>query len=642
MLMRFSRILERPSNRRCHSINGLRTSRLLSFFLLFLALTYTTSTAGEHGTDDTVLPVHGIAMYGEPALPADFTHLPYANPDAPQGGSITYGVVGTFDSLNPFVLASMRSTARGLWDPQYGHLYFQSLMQRSYDEPFTVYGLLAESVRMPDDRSWIEFSINPNARWHDGAKVRPEDVIFTFELLRDKGRPPFSTRMNRIERIEKTGPQQVKFTFNDQSNREFPLIVAGFTPVLPAHAIDPETFDSSTLDPIPGSGPYRIAEIDPGKRIRFAKDENYWGAKLPVQKGLFNFEEIEIEYFRQDATLFEAFKKGIVEVYEEGDPAKWERAYDFPAVVNAEVKKAEIVGRDPAAMSGFVFNTRRAIFADPAIREALVMAFDFETLNKNLFFNAYERTQSYWHGSELASTGKPADARERELLAPFPNAVKPEILEGKWQLPQTSGNGLDRKVLRSVMKQLLDAGLKRDGRRIVSPDGSPFSFEIMTRNTEEEKIALALSGTLEKLGIAITIRSVDDAQYQKRLQTWDYDMVIARYSASLSPGIEQIWRWGSRSRDAEGTFNYAGVSEPVIDRLIEELVAARDRDAFVSAVRALDRVLLSGFYLIPLYHVKADWIAHWASLEYPEYTPLYGNRFPVWWRSEETPSGAAN
>ncbi len=609
-----------------------RTAMTVMFFFTISLFLTPASIVNAFATNvDMVQPRHAIAMYGDPAEPEGFNHFRYANPDAPEGGSITYGVVGSFDSLNPFILKSMRSTARGLWDPQFGHLYFQSLMQRSYDEPFTLYGLLAESVAMPEDRSWMEFTLNPDAKWHDGKPVIPEDVIFTYELLAEKGRPPFSTRMKRIESIEKTGNRKVRFTFNQDSNREFPLIVAGFTPVLPSHAINRENFDASTLEAVVGSGPYRIASIDAGKRIVYEKDAGYWGKVLPVARGLFNFDVVEIEYFRQETTLFEAFKKGIVDVYMEGDPAKWKRAYDFPAVTDGEIVKAEIESGAPPSMSGFVFNTRRPVFSNRDVRRALVSAFDFETLNKNLFFGAYERTESYWDGSELSSIGRPASEMERDLLANFIDDVDTDKLSGEWHLPVTDGTGLDRTILRKVMKQLLSSGMKRENGSLIQADGTPFSFEIMTRNAEEEKIALAFKGTLDRLGISISIRSVDDAQYQKRLQTFDYDMVIARYSASLSPGIEQVWRWGSRSKDVEGSFNYAGVSDAAIDHLIEEMVASHERDRFIAAVRALDRVLLSGQYLIPLYHVPADWIAHRAYLEYPDTPPLYGNRFPVWW-----------
>jgi peptide/nickel transport system substrate-binding protein len=583
--------------------------------------------AGPPGTG----PKHGIAMYGDPAESPDFTHLSYANPDAPQTGRISYGVVGNYDSLNPFVLNSMRTTARGMWDPEYGQLVFESLMTRSKDEPFTLYGLLAESAEMPEDRSWIEFTLNKDAKWQDGKPVTPEDVIFTYELLTEKGRPPFSSRTKRIASIDKTGDRKVRFTFNETSNREYPLIIAGFTPVLPKHAIDVATFDQSSLTPMLGSGPYKVKTVDPGKKIVYEKDPNYWGKNLPVNKGMLNFNEIGVEYFLQQTSLFEAFKKGLVDVYTEGDPAKWQRAYDFDAVTSGKVIKQEFVSGDPANMTGFVFNTRRPIFANRAIREALSLAFDFETINKNLFFDAYKRTESFWQGSELSAIGVPANDIEKALLAGYPDAVQPDIIDGSWRMPVTDGSGADRKILREVLKRLQDAGVKRDGSTLVLPDGTPFQFEIMTRDQSEEKIALSFQQTLQKLGINLTIRTVDDAQYQKRLQTFDYDMIIATYSASLSPGIEQTGRWGTEAKTTEGSFNYAGVSDPAVDHLMTKLVEARGRDDFIASVRALDRVLLSGHYVIPLYHLGSQRVAYWSRLGHPEKTALYGNQLPTWW-----------
>lgn len=598
----------------------------VSAFLL-LALNLTNAITKAQASS----PSHAIAMYGQPAQPADYTHLSFTNPDAPQGGRMSYGVVGTFDSVNPFILKSIRTTSRGMWDPQYGHLYFQSLMMRSKDEPFTLYGLLAEKAEMADDRSWIEFTLNPKARWHDGTPVTPEDVIFTYKLLTEKARPPFSSRTKRIKSIEKTGDLKVKFTFNEKSNREYPLIIAGFTPVLPKHAINVETFADSTLTPLMGSGPYKVKSLEAGKQIVYEKDPNYWGKDLPVMKGLFNFDEIAIEYFRQQTTLFEAFKKGIIDVYSEGDPSKWQRAYDFPAVKSGDVIKGEFSSGDPANMSGFVFNTRRAVFADRKVRQAIAMAFDFETLNKNLFFNAYTRTESFWQNSELSAIGRPASEKEKALLKDYPDAVQPDILAGTWHPPVTAGRGPDRKILRSVLKRLTKLGYKRQGAILTDQSGNPLSFEIMTRNVSEEKIALSFQNTLQKLGIELKVRSVDDAQYQQRLNTFDYDMIIGNYSASLSPGIEQTWRWGSEAKTIEGSFNFAGASQPAIDHLIEAMVASRKREDFIAAVRALDRVLLSGHYVIPLYHLSKQWVAYRSYLGHPDKPALYGNQLPAWW-----------
>jgi peptide/nickel transport system substrate-binding protein len=577
---------------------------------------------------------HGIAMLGEPALPADFSHLPYANPDAPQGGTIRYGVVGTFDSLNPFILNSMRTTARGMWDPEYGRLIFESLMVRSADEPFTLYGLLAQSVAMPEDRSWMEFTLNPEARWSDGKPVTPEDVIFTYELLTEKGRPPFNARMRKIERIEKTADNKVKFTFNAESDREFPLIVAGFMPVLPKHATQVEGFENSTLTPPVGSGPYLIESVEPGSRIVYQRRGDYWGKDLPVNRGQLNFDRIVVDYFGSAQSRFEAFKKGLFDVYPEGDPAEWERAYDFPAVSEGRVKKAIFETRTPANMYAFFFNTRRPAFTDRRVRQALSMLFDFEWTNRNLFFDAYTRTASFWQGSDLSALGTPASEAEKALLAPFPEAVSAEVMDGKWRPPVTDGSGRDRKVLRAALELLKQAGYSTSDGKLVGPDGRPFAFEIMTKGESEERLAIAYKRSLEILGIEVTIRAADDAQYQRRLQDFDYDMILQSYSASLSPGAEQEGRWASTSRDTAGSFNYSGAADPAIDALIDALLKARDPETFTTAVRALDRVLMSGHYVVPLFHLKSQRVAHWDRVAYPEVTPMFGVQYPVWWSKE--------
>lgn len=578
-------------------------------------------------------PMHGIAMHGDPALPPDYTHFPYANPDAPKGGSITYGVRGTFDSLNPFVLASMRTTARGIIDLEFGNLVYESLMQRSRDEPFTMYGLIAETIETDPDRTWAEFTINPKAKWSDGEPITPEDVIFTYEVLTEKGRPPYNRRMERIEKIEKTGPNKVKFTFNDQADREFPLII-GLMPVLPKHAINVATFDQSTLTPPIGSGPYLVESVEPGSRITYKRDPDYWGRDIPSKRGFDNYDTITVEYFRDQTALFEAFKKGIFDIYAEGDPTKWQTGYDFPAVHEGKVKKVEFGSDEPQAMLGFFFNTRRPQFADRKVREALSMLFDFEWVNRNLFNDSYERTASYWQNSdELSAVGRPANEREKALLAPYPDAVQPDVMDGTWRPTTTDGSGRDRSVLRGALKKLGEAGYSIEDGKLVK-DGRQLAFEIMTSNNGEEKMALAYKRSAEALGIAVTVRTVDDAQFQKRRQTWVYDMTAGALSASLSPGAEQMWRWGAQSRDVEGTFNYAGAQDPAIDAMIEALVNARSREDFAAAVRALDRVLISGYYAIPLYHIAKDWVAMWARVKYPDETPLYGYQLPVWWIEE--------
>lgn len=575
-------------------------------------------------------PVNGIAMHGEPALPADYRHFPYVNPDAPKGGEVTYGVVGTFDSLNPFILKSMRTTARGLWDPEFGHLVYESLMQRSDDEPFSLYGLLAETVEWDDDRTFIQFNIDPKARWSDGVPVTADDVIFSFKLLDEKGRPPYNTRLDKVAKMEKIGDMSVRFTFKKGAGRELPMIIA-MSPILPKHAVDTDTFGQSTLEIPIGSGPYRIKSVEPGERIVYERNPDYWAKDLPVKRGFDNYDRITVEYFLSQSSQFEAFKKGVFDVYPEGNPTKWERSFNFPAVREGAVVKETFKSELPSGMLGFVFNTRRPIFADRKVRHALALAFDFEWANRNLFDSAYKRTQDYWQGSDLSCFGVPAGPKEKELLKPFPEAVQPDVMDGTYKLPVTDGSGRDRKVLRHALDLLNEAGYSiRDG-RLVDGKGRQLAFEVMTQNAGQEKLALAYQRTLAALGIAMSVRTVDDAQYQLRTQTFDYDMIIKSYPSSLSPGSEQIWRWASVSRDAEGSFNFAGTANPAIDAMLQAMLDARSREDFTAAVRALDRVLVSGYYVVPLYHIDEQWVAHWKHLEHPEKLPLYGYQLSTWW-----------
>ncbi len=409
--------------------------------------------------------------------------------------------------------------------------------------------------------------------------------------------------MDKIEKIEKTAENKVKFTFNDKADREFPLIIA-MMPVLPKHAIDVATFDQSTLTPPVGSGPYLVDSVEPGTRIVYRRNPDYWAKDLPSKRGFDNYDKITVEYFRDQTALFEAFKKGLYDVYPEGDPTQWETAYDFPAVKEGKVKKAAFVSNKPQSMLGFFFNTRREQFADRNVRQALAMLFDFEWVNRNLFSGRYTRTESFWQNSdELSAIGRPADAREKALLAPFPDAVLPSVMDGTYHPEKTNGSGRDRNVLRAALKKLMEAGYSiQDGK--LMKDGKQLAFEIMTSGLGEEKMALAYKRTAGALGIDVSVRTVDDAQFQARRQSYDYDMTAATLSASLSPGAEQIWRWGSQSRDVEGTFNYAGASDPAIDAMIEALINAREREDFAAAVRALDRILISGQYVIPLYHIR--------------------------------------
>ncbi|MGH6761589.1 MAG: extracellular solute-binding protein [Phyllobacterium sp.] len=580
-------------------------------------------------------PSHGIAMHGEPALPKDFQFLPYVNADAPKGGSIKYGVVGTFDSLNPFILKSMRTTARGLFnDQQFGNLVYESLLQRSQDESFTLYGLLAETVETNPERTWVEFTLNPKAEWSDGQPVTSDDIIFSLELLTEKGRPPFNTRMNKIEKIEKVGDRGVRFSFNENADREFPLIL-GLMPILPRHAVDRETFGNSSLAIPVGSGPYLVDKVQPGQRITYRRNTEYWAKDLPMKRGSDNYDTITVDYFRSETAQFEAFKKGLFDIFTEGDPTHWEKGYDFPAFKEGRVVKDVFKSETPANIYGFFFNTRRELFADRRVRQALSTLFDFEWTNRNLFAGRYARTAGFWSGSDLSSIGQPANEHERAFLARFPDTVLPDVLDGTYRPTATDGTGRDRVVMKRAMDLLKTAGYRLESGSLVDPDGKPFQFELLTRSVAEERLGLAFKRTLERLGISITVRTVDDAQYQKRLQTFDYDMILGALAASLSPGTEQWRRWGSPSRDMQGSFNYAGVAEPAIDAAIEKMLQVQSTEDFISSVRTLDRLLISGNYVIPLHHLPEQWVARWAYIKHPEQTPLYGYQLPVWWSDKQ-------
>ncbi len=580
-------------------------------------------------------PAHGIAMIGEPALPPDFKNLPYANPDAPKGGKITYGVVGTYDSMNSFIVQGGTTSARGLRDPVFGNLVIESLLTRSADEAFTLYGLLAETVETPEDRSWVEFTLNPNARFSDGEPVTVDDVIFSMEILRDKGRPNYRYYYSKIDSYERVGERGIRFNIASAKDRELPLIL-GLMPILPKHAIDPETFDKSTLTPPIGSGPYTVAEVGAPNYVVFKRNPDYWAKDLPVQKGLYNYDEIRIDYYRDANTMFEAFKKGLYQINPEGDPAQWNTAYDFPALKQGRVVKETFHPGTPKGMSGFVFNTRRKVFADVAVRRALAKAFDFAWVNKNLYYGAFDRAAGYFNDSELSSIGVPASDREKELLAPFPDAVAPDVMDGTYRPASSDGSGADRTVLREVLSELQAAGYElRDSVLVNTETGKPLSFEILVTTKEDERLALAYQRTLSRIGITASIRNVDASQYQLRRQTFDFDMIRNTWVVSASPGNEQNFRWSQEAADQDGSFNYPGAMEPAIDAMIEAMLAARTQEDFVAAVRALDRVLVSGFYVVPLFYLPEQWIARWTTVDHPEATALTGYRLEAWWKVPE-------
>ena len=571
---------------------------------------------------------HAIAMHGEPKLPEGFTHFPYVNPDAPKGGRLTLGELGTFDSLNPFIV-------RGVAPAGLRGLVYESLLARSADEPFTLYAHIAESLRVAPGRSWIEFDLDPRATFSDGRSITVTDVLFSYEVLRLKGRPYLRSHYGKVTKAEPKGERTVRFTFSNLADREIPLIIA-LMPILPKHAVSRETFDQTTLETPVGSGPYVVSEIDPGRSLTLTRDAGYWAADHPVRRGMNNFDELKILYFRDQTALFEAFKTGLVDVRPENDPSRWVEGYDFPAIRSGRARQLTFETGKPAGMSGLVFNTRRTKFSDQRMREALLLAFDGETINSSLYHGRFVRTESFFARSYLASTGQPADARERRYLAQFANLIKPEIMDGTWRLPKVNSPQDARSNLREAFRLLTAAGYRLDGRRLVSATtGEQLSIEFLVTTNGQQRLALTFANALKRLGIAVLVRKIEASQYWSRIGRFDFDIIQWHYSASLSPGNEQINRWASSHADIERSLNYAGVRNPAVDRTIEAMLQATTRSEFVSAVRAFDRALLSGTYLIPLFHIPEDWYAAWADLRQPPASPLLGTDLMTWWRAPE-------
>jgi peptide/nickel transport system substrate-binding protein len=571
---------------------------------------------------------HGIAMHGEPALPPDFPQLPYANPDAPKGGRITLAIQGTFDSLNPLIVI-------GVAPPAVPEYVLQSLMMRSRDEPFTVYGLIAESVELPEDRSSVTFHLNPKARFSDGHPLTAEDVRFTFELLKKHGKPFHRSSFGQVKAVDIQDPRRIRFDLSGSNDRELPLIIATM-PIFPAHATNPDTFDRTTLTPPIGSGPYAITEVRPGERIVLKRRKDFWAEDLPILRGLYNFDEIRYDFYRDANTLFEAFRAGLYDYRLEGDPGRWATGYDFSSVQSGRIVRETVPIRLPKGMNGFVFNTRRPIFQDPRVREALGYLFDFDWINRNLFYGLLTRSDSYFAGSELSSAGRPADERERALLASFPGAIREDILEGRWAPPAPDGSGRDRDMARRALSVLAEAGwtlkdevLRKEG------TGEPFTFEMLVSSSQQERLALNYAQALERIGVKARVRLVDNVQYWRRLSQFDFDMVQWVWPASASPGNEQRNRWSSTAAKRNGSLNYSGATSPAIDRMIDALLEAKTREEFVSSVRALDRALLSGFYVIPLFYVGDQWLAYDSGLKKPDKTPLFGPFIDAWWRQPD-------
>jgi peptide/nickel transport system substrate-binding protein len=564
-------------------------------------------------------------MHGVPALPADFAHMPYANPDAPKGGRLVQGILGTFDSLNPLIV-------RGLAVQQIRGFVVESLMARGNDEAFTLYGLLAKSVETDDSRSYVTFRIDPRARFSDGQQVTADDVLFSWALLRDKGRPNHRQYYSKVAKAEAIDPLTVRFDFGGAPDRELPLIL-GLMPVLPRHAVNVVSFEETSMTAPIGSGPYRVGDVKPGASVTLKRNPDYWGRELPVNKGLWNFDEIRLDFYREANGQFEAFARGLYDFRVETEPLRWHDGYNFAAVRSGEVIRDTIRTGMPQPSEFLVFNTRRPVFSDIRVRQALTLLLDFEWINRNYFFGLYGRSASYFAGSELAAYGRAADERERELLKPFASHIPADILDGSYQLAVTDGSGRDRATLRSALTLLSQAGYDLDGTVLRQRSTkAPLAFEILVTTRDQERIALAFARDLKRAGIEASVRAVDAVQFDQRRLGFDFDMIQNRWDQSLSPGNEQFFYWGSEAADNQGTRNYMGARDPAIDAMIAAMLEARDRSSFVSAVRALDRTLMSSFYAIPVLHVREQWIARWNRVERPEATALTGYLPETWWQ----------
>lgn len=575
-------------------------------------------------------PRHALAMHGTPLYPPGFDHLAYANPQAPKGGMLSRAVLGTYDSLNPFIV-------RGQVAAAVRYYHFASLLARSWDEPFTLYGYVAETIAVPPDRRSVTFTLNPAARFHDGIPITVDDVIFTMETLRAHGLPSFRRNYDRIAAVERIGERSVRFLFDETADRETPMIL-GLMPILSEAYYADRPFDRTTLEPPLGSGPYRVSEVDPGRRITFSRVRDWWAADLPMFRGQFNFDTIRFDYYRDADVALEAFKTGAYNFRREGSAETWMTDYQGPDIDAGLITLLELPHDRPSGLHGFVFNTRRPIFADRRVRQALGLAFDFEWVNRTLLHGQYDRITGMFTNSALAPSGPPT-GDELAMLEPFRDSLPPAVFGPPYAPPETDGSGRNRAQLREARRLLAEAGwVVEDGALVDAETGAPFVFEILLRDLAQERLALAFAENLHRLGIRPSIRTVDSAQYANRTDRFDFDMAIAFWNVTLSPGAEQDFYWGSRSAGIPGTRNLAGVREPAVDALIDRLEDAADYETLRAAAAALDRVIMQGHYVIPLHYLDRDLIAYRGDLQRVEgYQPLYGTVVETWWQPAALP-----
>ncbi|MCZ6482712.1 MAG: extracellular solute-binding protein [Alphaproteobacteria bacterium] len=601
---------------------AMRTAVIAGIFALSSAPTVAARGEPARAEVQDAAPRHAIAMHGAPKYPPNFAHFDYVNPAAPKGGKVKLVAIGTFDSLNQFII-------RGVSAASLGYLY-DSLITSSSDEAFTVYGLLAETIETPKDRSWVAFTLRAEARFHDGTPVTVDDVIFSFNILREKGRPFWSVYYGNVVKVEKTAARRVKFSFKPGENRELPLILGQF-PILPKAYWQNRDFAKTTLEAPLGSGPYRIEAVDPGRSITYRRVADYWGRNLAVNVGAYNFDVIRIDYYRDATVAREAFKTKGFDYRAENESKAWATAYDVPAVKDGRLIKRTFAHKRSAGMQSFAFNTRREMFKDSRVREALGYAFDFEWTNKNLFYGQYRRTRSYFSNSELASTGLPKGG-ELEILERFRGRIPERVFTEEYRPPVYDGSGNIRAGRRSAMRILKQAGwVVRNKKLVNAKTGKQMRFEILLNSPAFERVVLPFVRNLKRLGIRARARLVDPAQYENRVRDFDFDMIVGSFGQSLSPGNEQRNTWSSRAADFKGSRNIIGIKDPVIDELIELVIAAPDRKGLIDRVRALDRVLLWNHFVIPQWHIAYDRRVFWNMFGIPKVIPMLGSSFDLWW-----------
>ncbi len=576
-------------------------------------------------------PRHALTLYDEPPkYPANFEHFEYANPDAPKGGVLRQAGFGSFDSLNPFINKGVSAEDIGL--------IYDTLTTNSLDEPFTVYGLLAEKIERGPKNDWVRFYLRPEARFHDGQPVTAEDVAFTFETLISQGAPQYRAYYADVDKVVVEGKRQVRFDFKHAGNRELPMIL-GQLPVLPKHWWAERDFTSGSLEPPLGSGPYRVERVQPGRSISYARVEDYWGRDLAVNRGFYNFDRLVFDYYRDNTVALQAFKAGQFDYWLETSAKNWATAYDIPAVHEGRLIKEEIPNYNPTGMQGFIFNIRRPLLQDRRVREALALLFDFEWTNRQLFNGAYFRTHSYFDNSELASSGLPGKD-ELAVLEPLRGQIPDEVFEKPFELPVTDGNGIIREQQRRAYQLLTEAGWHVENDRMVDAQGKPVKLEFLLVQSEFERVLLPYKRNLADLGIELEIRRVDVSQYVNRLRSRDFDMIVSGFGQSNSPGNEQREYWHSVSADNPGSRNFIGLKDPAIDTLVEQLIAADTRQELITHTRALDRVLLWGHYVVPNWHIKTWRVAYWNHLAHPQVTPRQDIGLMTWWTRPEEPAPA--